>query len=193
MIHQCSRDYITYSQFFDICQNGDLMLFKSQSFGSLAVRLASGSEYDHIGLLIRGKKNEIYLYECIGGMGVQINSLEYFIDNEWEKLYSKIVIRKLKCERSSEFTKNFTNCCTNWLGIPYKISASKLFRQHSFTHEHENFFCSELVAAVYKEIGILPKKLSSCQYWPSSFSAKSGLELIGGAYLGEEMRILFEQ
>ena len=76
------RSYITRNQFFDICEHGDLMLFKTSSIGSFALRIASNSEYDHVGLLIRGKNQEIFLYECLGVGGVQLNNIEYFLDNE---------------------------------------------------------------------------------------------------------------
>lgn len=57
--------------------------------------------------------------------------------------------------------------------------------------EKRNFFCSELVASAYKLMGLLPRKVSSTQYWPGSFAARRGLRLQGGAMLGEETLIDF--
>lgn len=186
------KSYISRTQFFDLAENGDLMLFKSSSFGSFALRVASNSEYDHVGMLIRGKKGEVFLYECLGAGGVQLNDIEFFLDNDWDSYYRHIAIRKLHCERSEEFMTNFRKCCSKYLGRPYKISAEKLMRKTSIRGEKENFFCSELIAAVYKEVGLLPQGLSSCQYWPNSFSVSQDLQLINGS-LGEEMRIIFNQ
>ena len=35
--------------------------------------------------------------------------------------------------------------------------------------EDKTFFCSELVAACYKRIGILPEEISAATYWPGSY------------------------
>lgn len=58
--------------------------------------------------------------------------------------------------------------------------------------KYDSFFCSQLVAAAYKHVGILPKELSTTQYWPVTFSQKQNLQLTGGAKLGIEMLINFK-
>jgi hypothetical protein len=52
------------------------------------------------------------------------------------------------------------------------------------------YFCSELVAAFYKRLGLLPESVSASKYWPGSFSQKSKLCLLNGA-LGPEMIVDF--
>ena len=37
---------------------------------------------------------------------------------------------------------------------------------------NDSFFCSELIAAVYKHVDLLPKNISATQYLPGSFQAK---------------------
>ena len=56
----------------------------------------------------------------------------------------------------------------------------------------KGYFCSELVAVIYKLLGLLPKQISSSQYWPGSFSAETKLALGSGAALGDEYLIEFE-
>lgn len=56
---------------------------------------------------------------------------------------------------------------------------------------NRTFFCSELVAAAYKRLGLLPKNVSSTQYWPGSFSYEHEMTLEGGATLGQEYLIDF--
>lgn len=187
------KSYITREQFYNTSENGDLVLFKSSSFGSFALRVASNSEFDHVALIVRGKKGEVFIYECVGSGGVQINNVDFFLDNDWDKFYKKIAIRKLHCDRSKDFTKAFSETCSKFIGKPYKLSAEKLMRKESLNIDNIDFFCSELVAAVYKKLKLLPNEISACQYWPSSFSANHKLELLNGAYLGEEMRIIFFQ
>ena len=78
---------------------------------------------------------------------------------------------------------------------------------HDELDENRTFFCSELVAAAYKKIGILPKDISAAQYWPGiidfgfllltllstgTFSSEKQLNLLDGAKLGNEMLIDFK-
>ena len=70
------------------------------------------------------------------------------------------------------------------MGQKYKITPSKLLQRKSKylekpkasdpktyvrTEKHDGFFCSELVAAVYKTIGLLDPKVASTQYWPGIY------------------------
>jgi hypothetical protein len=41
---------------------------------------------------------------------------------------------------------------------------------------HENFFCSELVAAALKEAGLMRNEKSSCNYWPGDFGDGGAIE-----------------
>ncbi len=67
--------------------------------------------------------------------------------------------------------------------------------------EKRTFFCSELVAAVYKYINILPTNVSSKKYWPGNaksklknnlkinlgdFSYENNIKFLEGASLGKE-------
>ena len=55
----------------------------------------------------------------------------------------------------------------------------------------DSYFCSQLVAYAYKIMGLLEEEISSGQYWPGSFGAKSDLKLLKGANLGPEKLIDF--
>lgn len=44
--------------------------------------------------------------------------------------------------------------------------------------KNQGYFCSELVAAAYKKIGVLPAKKSSAQYWPGDFTVHTSAILI---------------
>jgi hypothetical protein len=83
------------------------------------------------------------------------------------------------------------------IGRKFKINAAKLLRRHSTTDSGENiednksFFCSELVASVYKLMGVLSDTVSASQYWPVSFSADKNINLLQNASLGEERLLDF--
>ena len=74
------------------------------------------------------------------------------------------------------------------MGQKYKLTPGKLFQRKSKfvsekpncsdpssyvkTEKHDGFFCSELVASVYKTVGLLDPKVPSTQYWPGFFFFK---------------------
>jgi len=56
--------------------------------------------------------------------------------------------------------------------------------------EQRTFFCSELVAKAFKELGILIKDNTSCaKFWPHDFGAKgdSFLKFTEGTVIEEEL------
>jgi hypothetical protein len=184
--------YINRSQFYNLAETGDLLLFKSGNFSSFALRVASRSSYDHVAIFFRDIEGELYLVEAIGSGGVQALRMDYFLSNQWQHLYKKLTLRKLYCERSAEFFSTFTDVINKWIGKPYKLTTEKLMRSRSFGEEYTDFFCSQLIAAVYKKLGFLPFDKSSCQFWPSSFAVRTKLELLNGARLGEEFVVKFD-
>ena len=121
-----------------------------------------------------------------------------FIKYKWHLLYPYLVWRKLNnFERRPEILKSLDAFVKNSKGKKYKITTRKLMKKKCETdygeqvEDKRNFFCSELVASSFKLMGLLPKKVSSTQYWPGSFAARRGLKLQGGAYFGEETLIDF--
>ena len=63
---------------------------------------------------------------------------------------------------------------------------NKFLRLQSVIHKTEKeekertYFCSELVAAFYKKLGILDPQKATTQYWPVSFSDAKDLSLLRG-------------
>lgn len=55
------------------------------------------------------------------------------------------------------------------------------------------YFCSELVAKVYKKLGLLEKEKASSSYWPVDFTSRGGLNLFESAFLGEERLIILNK
>ncbi len=83
------------------------------------------------------------------------------------------------------------------MGKRYNISPLRLLQKYSSTNSVEHldssktFFCSELVAAAYKSMGLLPSDICCAQYWPGSFSTDQALNLLHGAVLGREKLLEF--
>lgn len=65
------------------------------------------------------------------------------------------------------------------VGNPFRLSLAKLQLQHSgndFVNEipkDQGFFCSELIACLYKRLGLLGPKKPASHYRPGSFSTET--------------------
>ena len=53
------------------------------------------------------------------------------------------------------------------------------------------YFCSELIAACYKYMGLLEKEKPSSTYIPKDFSDKGSINMINNSALEPERRIIF--
>lgn len=58
--------------------------------------------------------------------------------------------------------------------------------------EKRTYFCSELVAKCFKDLGLLSNSKSSTQYWPIDFTEDRTLDLIGAEF-GPQQLICFDR
>jgi len=104
-------------------------------------------------------------------------SKSFFIIN-----FNSIFVRHLHCERDEFFLSTMETFIKTTVGNGYNISLKNLFfRKRSFdknsqgqagatTNEDREFFCSELIAKAYKEVGILDTEVASWKFMPVDFS-----------------------
>lgn len=78
----------------------------------------------------------------------------------------------------------------NVIGKTYKFDIKKIVSNRIKTREGipDNYFCSELVAAAYINMGLLSEKIPAYKYWPGNFEHKRKLNLIE-AILSHEILI----
>lgn len=88
-------------------------------------------------------------------------------------------------------------CDQDNTGKQYDLSIGKFFKLESKIastkedqangQKYDSFFCSELVAALFKACGLLSAKVSCTQYWPVTFSDKESIDFLNGGKLEAEM------
>lgn len=86
------------------------------------------------------------------------------------------------------------------LGKQYDINLNKLFQfqskleRNKEEEEKSTYFCSELIARLYKELKLIDGEKSSASYFPIDFSSKGDLKFSrNGVSLGREQIIAFEK
>lgn len=170
---------IAEDRFVREVNTGDLLLFRSDQFASKLQRALSGSSYDHVALVLKLDTGEIAVLDATLNDGVSCSLWNY---EEMRTSYTRVVLRKLHCSRPQEFMIKLEEFCQEATGQQYHISLGKLMCASS---TRKGFFCSELVAAAYQHIGILPKSPPASKYWPSNFCQSSKLPLIEASMSAE--------
>ena len=150
-------------------------------------RMLTGSQYDHVGMMIKyPKSGHIQIFESLTSSGVSKWNWDNFVSEKLYKNYEKIALRKLNLFGKTEFVENreqldriVFNFVSQTVGNPFRLTLSKL----SIKQDHndfvpeiskdQGFFCSELIACLYKRLGLLPHKKPSSQYWPGQFSTET--------------------
>jgi len=169
------------------------------------------SKYDHVGIAVRAF-DDIYLYDSVYNGGVQLTNWKDFKYHEYYKDYARIAYRKLEVKDSTikqQIQENLFKFVTEHTGKKYELSLKKLLRRNSTVpatgqnngvnppgnaagNSQEGFFCSELVAAAYKSVGLLNPFVASTRYLPVSFSQKKGLKLLRDARLSNEFSLVLK-
>ena len=113
------------------------------------------------------------------------------MESRWYGEYERVVYRHLKCSRDNEFLDQLNSYVDAALGKSYYFSTWDLLfsrRKDGELHkeEQESYFCSELIACVYKHMGIIDGNASARHYLPGSFSVDMQIPFVSGAALGSE-------
>mmetsp|Transcript_12777 Transcript_12777/g.23788 ORF Transcript_12777/g.23788 Transcript_12777/m.23788 type:complete len:353 (+) Transcript_12777:419-1477(+) len=185
-------DRISELQFLHSADTGDILLFRSQDASSKLQRALTFSKYDHVAMIIRYATGELALLESTSLDGVAIVRWQDFIDYRWHLLYQMIVYRHLETERNEEMVQKLEDFICRVKGMQYLLNPFGIIKQRDPTGPSQGYFCSQLVASAYKEIGVLHSSVVSVSVLPGHFSYENDLQMIDRSFLGEEQLIDFD-
>lgn len=119
--------------------------------------------------------------------------------NAYFEVYDKVTYRPVQdLERDEDLLQNLDGYLEEVLGKKYSVSLSKFWRRSISLKNHEGkpiedvnrtFQCAELVAKMYKVLGLLPDNQHTGAYCPVHFSEKKTIPLQKGRF-GPECTIL---
>lgn len=185
--------------FARVADTGDLLLFKTAEFASQLQRFVTQSNYNHIAVVLRSSTGALKFIEATAQYGVDIIDWDTFVTYRCYMAFERIVYRRLAgFERTRAVLSRLEDFIKVARNKRYSLAATKLMRlkcssdSDTSIRDDKTYFCSELVASIYKNMGLLPQERSASQYWPVSFTSKAGIKLQGGAYLEEERLLEFE-
>ena len=106
------------------------------------------------------------------------------------------MLSNLDCFLQSQMNKSFGIRIIELLVINNSVvptGASLDPLEHELYKEPETYFCSQLVARLYKSLGLIDPLKSSKNYWPRDFSNAGKLEILQGGSLENERVIIFDE
>lgn len=142
-----------------------------------------------MGVILRNKKNELFVFESSSGEGVGLTPWKHIIKFGWYNSTDKyapklcrMAWKRLNIKLTPQDISVIEAFVAKTLGKEFEISLDKLFtfssvlKRNPEDDEKKTYFCSELVARLYKELGLLDEEKSSTRYYPVDFSDKTRLK-----------------
>ncbi|CRG93971.1 conserved Plasmodium protein, unknown function [Plasmodium gallinaceum] len=184
-------DRISVEVFEAIADTGDIILFRSNVISGKLQRILTGGDYDHIGMILRNDKNDLFLLEAISNMGIILTPWTLFVKNKWNEAYSRISLRRLTWNNSEENLQKLLDFLKNTVGKKYNLKIVNFLV--SKNDDNNGYFCSELIGECWKIMGVIPLNTSCSNILPSNFSEKfeEKIKLHSGCQLNNELCIDF--
>ncbi|PRP82733.1 hypothetical protein PROFUN_09818 [Planoprotostelium fungivorum] len=128
---------------------GDVVLLSTNYIQSPGIRLLTWSHWDHCGIIVKDEDAKLNLAEAI--------------PDDFN-----ITMRLLNPPLLSDDPKSTLKPT----GRPYKVSGELLraLFNGNLCDNHDSFFCSELVAAAYKSMGVMRDDVCSGNFLPKDFA-----------------------
>lgn len=185
MINECKpcnpsdigKNFETFENFMENCNNGDILLFRGKKINNKLLRSITRSKYDHVGLVVRGPAGP-YLFDATGD-GICLHTFKKFARKRWYEPYQYVCRRALKWKNTDgkdiEMPKIYIDKLHKFVektvGMHYRLTPGALMNHTSKSRlrKKKGYFCSELVAAAYQHMNILPMEPQAQKYWPGTF------------------------
>ena len=161
---------------------GDILLVSSSAIITHGVKLATSSQWDHVAMIVslRGKPNRLRLFEAT------MEGVECYALDDALRVYkesNKIAIRRLRTVRTKQMMKGLHDFVDEVKGRPYKQDYWQLVRSVYGANQQDDLsslFCSQLIAAAYITMELLPPDIPSNNYLPGDFAGNITQRLLKG-------------
>jgi hypothetical protein len=198
------RSHIYADRLDSTLREGDVIMFKGKHMHDSVIRCCTGSEINHVAMVVRTHTGELELFEA-GALGVAQIPLEFYINSYYwshmSGLFHKVVVRQLYTKHGRGLPRQLRAELMRYqdemLGRKFTINPVQYMRTLlSIPHKEDmtTSFCSQLVAGAYKRMGLLPEEPAATTYLPRDFTSGLGarLPLTDGARLGRERTLVFD-
>ena len=202
----------------DLTRTGDVWLFRGRSMPDRAIRLATNSPVNHVGMSVVLEDLPPLMWHAELGKslpdrwsgghqrGVQLHDLRDAV-LVWARRYGQRAwLRQLQSPVSAEMENAVLRTIARLDGTPFPSTAQLAWRwargrvpavggrgAQISDAKLETAYCAEVVAVTYETMGLLPPGRHPHWYDPGRFWSGDELELAGGGKLGEEIAVEIPQ
>lgn len=191
-------------------RTGDIILMSGRGAFSDVVRLASESEYSHVGIVLRkDQHHEPLLFQSTydpepydlqsksSKTGPKISLLRTAITTyDGNKIAYRALKTGLKGQDAAAKRKDWTRILFEFQKrvnhLPYEFNLDELANSAMGVENHNDrraYFCNELVADSWVQMGLLDKETIVNSFTMDNFTSKTPVILNGGAYYEREIVI----
>jgi hypothetical protein len=190
----------------ELSRTGDLWLFRGHSAADQAIRTLTNSPVNHVGMAVVLDDLPPLLWHAELGQslpdlwtgshhrGVQLHDLRAAVLVWTTKYRQRAWLRQLDQAVSKEMEDQLLRVIARMDGTPFPAVMALAGRwvrgRVRRAAPLETTYCAELVAATYQAMGLLDPGRPPNWYDPGRFWSGDRLELLGGARLGDELRVV---
>jgi hypothetical protein len=196
---------ITHADAIATAATGDVWLFRGGSLADRAIRAATNSPVNHVGMVVAIDDLPPLLWHAELGRslpdvwtgehqrGVQLHLLADAVKT-WEERYrQRAWMRQLEGPIERHHEDRLMEVIDRFDGRPFPTTPGLVrqwvvgrFRRSSSL---ETIYCAELVATTYQHMGLLPGRRPASWYDPGRFWSGDRIELVPPFALGAEIAV----
>jgi hypothetical protein len=196
---------LSLDEAFSTASTGDIWLFRGRAIADRAIRLATNSPVNHVGMVVAIDDLPPLLWHAELGRslpdvwtgerrrGVQLHMLGDAVRTWNERYRQRAWVRHLEGEIERHHEDRLMEVIARLDGRPFPTSRGLArqwlngrFRRSSSL---EAIYCAELVATTYQHMGLLPRKRPASWYDPGRFWSGDRIELVPPFVLGGEIAV----
>jgi hypothetical protein len=185
---------------------GDIWLFRGRSLADLAIRAATNSPVNHVGMAVTLDDLPPLLWHAELGRslpdvwtgtrhrGVQLHLLRDAVRTWRERYGQRAWVRQLEGPIQRHHEDRLLETIERYDGRPFPTTpgvarqwlTARVRRRSSSL---ETVYCAELVATTYQHMGLLPARRPASWYDPGRFWSGDRIELVPPFVLGSEIAV----
>jgi hypothetical protein len=185
---------------------GDVWLFRGRSAADLAIRAATNSPVNHVGMVVAIDDLPPLLWHAELGRslpdvwtgrhqrGVQLHRLRDAVATWRERYHQDAWMRQLEGDVERHHEDRLMEAIARFDGRPFPTTGGLALqwataRVRRRPSSREAVYCAELVAATYQQMGLLPGRRPASWYDPGRFWSGDRIELTPPFALGGEIAV----
>jgi hypothetical protein len=189
----------------DLTRTGDLWLFRGRSTADHAIRVVTNAPVNHVGMAVvlddlpplmwhaELSRGLLDVWTGTHHPGAQLHDLQAAVQRWSHRYHQRTWLRQLDSSVSREMEDAMLRSIARTNGTPFPAAAALAGRwlrgRVRRAAPVEATYCAEVVAGTYQSMGLLAGDRPTNYYDPGTFWSGDALALVGGARLGDEIRV----